>query len=756
VTAGPRTFFFRTAFVLLVGSALGLCLTRPAAAADGGVDGGREEDGGGPAADALAEPPMPSEATLVLRPSPPPNLPVKGVVYARGGRDPVLGATVVIDAQAMTETDEAGRFEVQLPAGQHRVQIQAPGYGLYDQPLVVQAGLVPLSVRLDPRESGERYQTVVSAPGGDAIALGGEDMTQTAGSLGEPFRVIESLPGVSQVAWPLALYSVRGANPGNTGFLLDGVRMPALFHLGLGPAVIHPYFLERIDFYPGGYPAKYGRYVSGIVAASTATPKPDRVRGSADLRLYDVGGIVATPIDEGRGTVMVGGRYSYTGLIFSALSPEYTLSYWDYQARVDHRLGPGRLTLFAFGSHDNLGHKLYAETNVEIDFHRLDMRWQGGAGPGRVTAAVTLGVDRSRVSLDPVVKLPVRIANRSVAPRASYLILKDKVELETGVDSEILWLAPSSERDDTRNETLFKERVAAAAGAYASLTLRPSESIEVTPAMRYDVFFEGSARKAEPGPRLSARFRPTAAGPWETWVKAQLGRFSQTASLPIAVPGFESFGLAAIGTQTSKQASLGVEQALGDWLWASATGFYQRLKLTDLLSVFNYDPQDSRLLELRNGESYGLELMLRRSPAHRINGWLSYTLSKSMRLVGPSGAQAYSDWDQRHILNLVAGVRLPARFRVGGRFHVNTGRLYPIFDDDNPGPPEYKRLPTFYQADLRVDKSFVFDHFVMDVYVEAVNTTLSKQVFDVKRVLGEEDQRYYQIVLPSLGIHAEW
>jgi hypothetical protein len=199
-----------------------------------------------------------------------------------------------------------------------------------------------------------------------------------------------------------------------------------------------------------------------------------------------------------------------------------------------------------------------------------------------------------------------------------------------------------------------------------------------------------------------------------------------------------------------------VEQGLGDWVWASATGFYQRLKLTDLLSVFNYDPSDSRLLELRDGESYGLEVMLRRPPSHRINGWLAYTLSKSMRLVGPSGAQAYSDWDQRHILNLVVGVRLPAGFRVGGRFHLNTGRPYPIFDDDNPGPPEYKRLPTFYQADLRVDKGFVFDHFVMNVYVEAVNTTLSKQVFDIKRILGEEDARYYQIVLPSLGVHAEW
>ena len=56
-----------------------------------------------------------------------------------------------------------------------------------------------------------------------------------------------------------------------------------------------------------------------------------------------------------------------------------------------------------------------------------------------------------------------------------------------------------------------------------------------------------------------------------------------------------------------------------------------------------------------------------------------------------------------------------------------------MFDDDNPGPPDYIRLPTFYQLDLRADKRFVFDRYVLDVYVEAVNTTLTREVFDVKR-----------------------
>jgi TonB dependent receptor/TonB-dependent Receptor Plug Domain len=706
------------------------------------TDAGATDAGGAPGGDAAAPSPVVAPAPRLVV--------VKGVVLARGKRDPIFGAGLAVGTLAVGETDEAGRFAIELAPGKHRLQVQAPGFQLREVEIDT-AQAKPLTIRLNPRASGERYQTIVSAPGG-GVAISGEDLISTPGSLGEPFRVIESLPGVSQVAWPLSLYSVRGANPGNTGFFIDGVRLPALFHLGLGPAVIHPYFLEKLDFYPGGYPARYGRFVSGIVAATTAPPPTDRMRGSVDLRLYDAGAIIATPINGGKGTLTLGGRYSFTGLIFSLLSPTYTLSYWDYQARFDHQLGGGRFTAFAFGSHDHLGHKEFAETDAQIDFHRLDLRWSTPLGPGRLQVGTALGADRSSVSLDPVVKLPVNIRTKSVAPRASYLAIGKHYEAEAGVDAEVLWLNPNSAREDARGQALFQDRMAAAAGGYLSMTWRPIERLEITPAMRYDLFFEGDAERYEPGPRLLVRFRPFA----ETWLKAQVGRYAQTASLPVAVPGFESFGLAAIGTQTSKQGSVGVEQAFGDALSFDVSGFYQRLKLTDLLSVFNYDPQDPRLLELRDGESYGVEVMIRRPPSHRFYGWLAYTWSKSLRLIGPSRSKAYSDWDQRHVLNLVAGVRLPAGFGLGARFHLNTGRPYPVFDDDNPAPPDYIRLPTFYQLDLRARKRFVFDNFELEVYVEAVNATLTKQVFDVKRINGEEDRRYYQIVLPSLGLHAEW
>jgi hypothetical protein len=740
---------------------LGALLTFQAVGADAGA-AGQSEDAraatvpgsadAGAAPDGAVAAPSPVVAPVAA----PAKVTVRGRVLARGGRDPVAAASLLLDAAPAGETGDDGSFELRTTPGRHRLQIQAPGFEPTEVPVITGA-TAELLIRLNPRLVGERYETVVTRPQeapGEALAA--DTLLRTPGSLGDPFRVIESLPGVSQVVWPMALYSVRGANPGNTGFFLDDIRLPALFHFALGPAVIHPHFLEKLEFFPGGYPTRYGRFVAGVVSATTASPPPDRPRGSVDVRLFDAGAIVTTPINDGQGTVALGGRYSYTGLLFSLFSPSYTLSYWDYQARVDHSLGPGRLTVFAFGSGDDLDHKEDENVAANITFHRLDVRWLGAVGPGRLKVRNSLGYDRSAVSLSPVISVPIKVRTLSAAPRLGYLVSGNKLDFEIGADSELQRLRPSTERADA-NEDLFRARNALVAGGYLSLTWRPTDWFNATPGFRTDIYFQGEDVKQqdaliEPSPGLGMRFRPYG----DSWLKAQIGRFSQTASLPVAVPGFESFGLGTFGTQTSRQASLGLEQPFGDALELDVTSYYQRMKLTDLASIFNYDFADSTVLELRDGESYGVELMLRRPQAHRFYGWLSYTLSWSERLVGPSDARAWSGWDQRHVFNVVSGYRFRGGYTVGARFHLNSGRPYPLFDDDNPGPPDYIRLPTFYQLDLRGERRFVFDKYTLDVYIETVNTTLSRNVFDVKREYGRVEEKAFRIVLPSVGVHAQW
>ena len=111
--------------------------------------------------------------------------------------------------------------------------------------------------RYDPYEIvvvGEQRREEVSR-----ITLRGPEIKQVPGTFGDPFRVVQALPGVASVVSLLPFPIVRGASPSSTGFLLDGTRVPLLYHLLSGPSVIHPDFIDEIQFYPGGAPVAVRR-----------------------------------------------------------------------------------------------------------------------------------------------------------------------------------------------------------------------------------------------------------------------------------------------------------------------------------------------------------------------------------------------------------------------------------------------------------------------------------------------------------------
>ena len=101
------------------------------------------------------------------------------------------------------------------------------------------------------------------------------------------------------------------------------------------------------------------------------------------------------------------------------------------------------------------------------------------------------------------------------------------------------------------------------------------------------------------------------------------------------------------------------------------------------------------------------------------------------------------------------GPRLPAgRYTFGARAHLNTGRPYFLFDS---GGDQYRRLPTYYQLDLRVDRRVLYNRFTLDLYGELENATFNNQVYSVMETYpGQLVQKSYQIVLPSIGVRAEF
>jgi hypothetical protein len=727
---------------------------------------------------------------------------LRGKVFPLGSRDPLAGAVIVAVDGPQATTDADGLFSLWLQPGDHTVIVRADGY----EDLQVRVSLRPsddleYEYRLDTDIDGNRYRTVVRQQREVAISktsLTGDEIHAVPGARGDPFRVIQSLPGASQVAGFLPYVVVRGAAPGNTGYYLDGVRVPIIFHVAVGPSVIHPYFIESVDFYPSGAPVRLGRYTSGMIEGRTKAARRDRPRGDFEIRLTDAGGILEVPFDrrikpgckekdrrkcergDARGSLTVAGRYSYTAGVLSLVQSTAKIAFWDYQARLDHRLGSrANYTAFVFGSYDEIGEKAAPDPFLRFEFHRVVQRVrQRLRDDGYVDYSLALGLDRSGFG-------QTRTNEWIVAPRTDIRLpvrRSKNAVIGFGIDQEFQIFRGSPDVNDPTNTTdattqLFSDRSVSATGLYGELLWKKGK-FEVRPGLRADVYIQNGASPVLPeassvthawglDPRILVRQRLN-----DRWTLRQnIGAYHQPPSAPFPIPGFESFGFER-GLQRNIQGSTGYELSLGDQVILTQDAYLGRL--TNLQDYDLSAALTGEVLEIEdlvtqvNGWSYGLETMLRLAPQRRLFGWAAYTLSRSTREFRVGGS-APSNWDQRHILNVVLGYRLGRKWSFGGRVHAHSGRPYTSMIGDQSYADALsqnrnnRRLTPFFQLDLRIERRWVFRTWMLQATLDVINSTYASEVLAclppdtsgaATMVFGAAgcNAQALRYVLPSIGL----
>ena len=634
-----------------------------------------------------------------------------------------------------------------------------------------------------------------------AIVMSGSEVRQLPGSFGDAFRAIEAMPGVTPIVSGLPYFLVRGAPPGDTGFFIDGVRVPALFHLGVGAAVVSPGLIDRVDFYPGAYPARFGRFTGGILYGETL-PFSDRPHAEASLRLIDAGGLVETPVDGGRGSIMVSGRYGYPGPILSAvasaLSPgsHVDLAYWDYQVRGRWRATDrDEVSAFVFGSLDHLA---ATGTALDIEFHRVDLRWDHTTSPtGRLRVALTLGTDRLASDAVTVVNNLVsstdQISNTMVGLRTEWTDRLTK-EMEARAGTEVLLepynvsipgLSPigglhgipgAASNPTSKFVSDFNggfQQTDLNFAAYAELAWRPMSVVEVFPGLRADVFTSRYPQNASQGisaearatvdPRLTARWHVS----HDVALVSALGVAHQPSNIPLPSPGL-NFSQLSRGVQTSYQYSSGVELTLPWRFTATASGFLH--DYTGLADYYDACPGGDTTCTF-NGRSFGLELLLRRKLTERFTGWLSYTLSRTDRdwfATPPAGGaaqyvRALSEFDRTHVLNLILSADLGAGWRAGLRTIAYSGLPYASYSFAD-APPD-ARGPPFVRVDIRLQKSwralggtttFVFEWLNALLQKESISTSCSAGLGNLPTPTCVPQQLPVPITFPSIGLEGTW
>jgi len=621
--------------------------------------------------------------------------------------------------------------------------------------------------------------------------LGRAEISRMPGAFDDPFRAIEALPGVVPLVSGLPYFYVRGAPPGNVGYFFDGVAVPFLYHFGAGPGVFHPAFVERVELYPGAYPARYGRFAGAIVAGELAEPTYS-MRGEWKVRAVDSGAMVEAPFAGGRGVAMAAGRFSYAGLVLSLVSPNIFMAYGDYQARVRYDLTRrDSIELLAFGSSDYVTNDktelayeqgiptqaTRTQTVIDAGFHRVDLRWNHRLDAGSVRTALTVGRDYTGLSDGQVdvhsnligVRSDLRTElSHDVGLGAGVDLLVESLHQQlndrpASRDGLVPGLGENTTPADLRSLGIEDgRRRDLALGAYAELAWDATPDVRITPGLRSDVWRSGDRAAAAFDPRLSAEYRIGK----RCKVMHGLALVHQAPSFVGAVPGLKP-SLAG-GLQTAVQASSGVTYELPAGFSTSFSLFQSAFHdMTDVISLVRLrqvakaeqtradptePPPPSRPTDERtNGHAYGAELMVRRSLAKRVGGFVSYTLSRSLRSKGRTSGPATTD--RTHVLNVAASVDLGRHWRLGGRVLFYSGVPAEVaYVAAARHPP---RTPPFWRLDFKLEKRWYIQppRSWWGLSLEVLNTTLNQEVLKANcNAYSCHDDRLGPITVPSIAV----
>lgn len=697
--------------------------------------------------------------------------------------------------EARAFTDEDGRFSLpEIPDGKVRVIVLLEGFERLEVVEELATGQ-QLQVRYYARRlSNNPYRTVVR---GEPIereevarrTITPEEIRNLPGTQGDALKAIQNFPGIARAPLGIGLLVIRGSDPTDSAVYLGEHEIPQLFHFGGITSVFNSDVLEKVDFIPGNFDARYGDAIGGVVNVTTRKGRRDGYHGYVDTDLFDTGVLAEGPV--GKGSFVVSGRRSYIDLLLPAVVPDdagldlaVAPRYYDYQVLFDYPVSKGNLSAKVFGSDDRTRVVSADPNDIEpsdrdafetaLSFHRADLAYTVREGPWDFLISPSYRYDDIGAAAGGLFRFRLRSHNFSGRAELGY---RAHPRLYWTVGAQIF-----TGRLDIDAESI-PVPMAGAGGAGTRLRLTTNEPF-LQPALHSTVVFQATPRlTVYPSVRLTQYallWKRTTTDPrlrfvWQvgdrTSIKGGVGLYSQVPDFPEWNP---RFGNPLVRPERSVHTSLSAGRDFEREFRVELTGFYKYLwdlaaPSSDLVVRYNGELGLETFDSRGAGRIFGGELFVRKSLSQNVFGWLSYTLSRSERRPDPSEGFELFSLDQTHIVTLLGVYRLPKGWQVGARFRLVSGNPYTpavgaTFDAGSgqyipiSGATNSERVPMFHQLDLRVDKKFVWRRTSLTTYLDVQNAYNRQNAEFVVYAYDFSAQRIVPSlpIIPSLGAKLEF
>ncbi len=719
-----------------------------------------------------------------------------GTIVDAASKAPVAGAIITVGSE-LVASDDAGAFVVELRAGKYTLEIAAPWLVTKRVPIALR-GDQTLVIEVEPSR-GETIDVVDVAPTAPGQTKIDAKLARAVPGGGDAAKVVQSLPSVARPAAGSTEVVVWGAAPNDTRTFVDGVPVPALFHVGGYRSALGNDLIGTIGLTPAAFGVDRGGAIGGVIDIGLADPATvPEWRVQADV--LDAG--ASGRVKIGDVTIAAAFRQSWLdkaiGIVEdpARLAPNTPLPKWtDGQIVARAPLAERTvLTAWVIGSLDTLDRTLQSDDPATVTSQdtiqrmaRAQITVRRDRDDGYDSATVWAGRDHDRDSylFGLIPALLDEHAWVGGARAVQQQRLSDRLTLTAGLDldSQLAVITrtgslgvPAREGDihifgqppgDDVSADHWESTIVDAAGhvtadlrlgrVTASLGLRADAwlltSSRLTPRIGTTPNIGSQQMIETPDPRGSIEVALTDSAA----LRIDGGRYHQARA---ATDVSAVFGTPDLGVERAYHLTAG-----GQWRHAPfAIELVGYARWLDELVVRDPDvtpPYAMALTPFGTGSVYGVQLTARVVGYRGLSGWLSYNLSRSLRQDDVNLPVRFFDHDQTHGLIAVVGWErgpwtLGGRVRyatgeprtdvIGSFFDSRSGRYDPIL-----GPHNGIRLPAYFAADVRAERRFPLGSTHAAVYLEIQNLT---DRANAEEIIYSADfsRRGYLTSLPLLAI----
>ena len=654
---------------------------------------------------------------------------VSGSVKDASSNETLIGVSVYVEKLKIgCTTDTKGHFDLDLPYGEHELQISYIGFNTEIKKVSISNKPVTLNIKLQPDTEVLSEVTVSSEQTNHNVAkmamsvqtLDMRTIKKIPALMGEVdvIKTIQLLPGVQAASEGSSGFSVRGGGTDQNLILLDNAPIYNASHFLGFFSVFNNDAVKEATLYKGDIPANFGGRLSSVLDVQVKDEMPKRFSLQGGVGLVTSRIMMETPLFDNRTSVMAAARTTYADLVLPFMGEKMQgndIYFNDFNIKITQKINDNnRLFLSAYHGHDEFSMKDmvglgYGNSSATLKWNHIFS--------DRLTSNLSATYSHFNYAIDiwfDPYDFTIKAGTNSASLSYDFAMLwNEQHTTKFGVTSgyEAYKQGQLYDRGGALSQYLQVDstvnvvRKGLNHALYITHDYAPTPRLSFRAGMRlscfqnigeeeFYVFDENHSvtdtlhyangeifhTEIHPEPRLAAMFRIDE----QSSVKASYSRTVQYAQVASAATGGLPFDVwfpisPNIKPQKCDQYAVGYFRNFhNDAIETSAEVYYK-----DFQNVIDF--KDNALTygnllidgELRcgKGRSYGIELLVRKNIG-KFTGWVSYTYSRTLRTIeGINHGNEYrSPYDRPHNIVIVANYEFTPRIDVSVNWIYNTGQ----------------------------------------------------------------------------------